>query len=385
MYINYYLSNGLFSLIILLIIYFNSVMCKGKTRCDVIFRVSMIFGIALAVLDTASWLLSGQDIPFSILLQHITNGGGDLCIAMISFLWLVYVHEKLISSLKHRKRRRLLFQIPVYISTILLITNPFHHFIFYINDNLEYVRGPLFAYLLGIPFGYISFASVLAIYQYRKEIYESRKKECLLMASFPILPLMGATIQALYFGLSLYVPCLTLAFVLIYLNQQNISLTLDSLTKVNNRGQLDFYLNKRFLSATKDETFYFILVDVDKFKEINDVYGHIAGDEALILLSTALKQAFKQKDAFLARYGGDEFAVIIDDISQEEIVDIIHNIESLLDNLMKSGNKPYNLTVSAGFALCNISEMNSVNDLVAKADAEMFKIKNAKKREKVKN
>ncbi len=378
MYLTYYLSNGLFSIIILIILYVNSILRRGKTTCDVLLRAVIFIGIILGVFDTASWLMSGRDFPHTVVLQYISNGGGDLLIVLISFLWFLYVYEELIGSVIHRRTRLFLFSLPVIFSFLLLIATGYHHLVFYIDESNEYVRGSKFMLLLCVPFAYIIGASLLAMMQSRKEVYEGRKRDCILLASFPIFPFVGAVAQAVCFGLSLYVPCLTLSVLLIYLNQQNHNLTLDALTQINNRGQLDRYFARRFANFVNDEHTYFMLMDIDQFKNINDTYGHLEGDDALIMVADAMKKTFKQKDAFIARYGGDEFAVLMECADEKIIQDIKMNMNSYLEKAAQTAKKPYVLSISVGTAHCGMDKIHSVNDLISAADDDMFQIKKQK-------
>ena len=92
----------------------------------------------------------------------------------------------------------------------------------------------------------------------------------------------------------------------------NLQVSVDKLTQVNNRQNLLSYLSYKI--NNHEETVYLIMMDIDKFKTINDTYGHLAGDDALICVAKALKQACAQfkKRPFIARYGGDEFVVILE-------------------------------------------------------------------------
>ena len=68
-------------------------------------------------------------------------------------------------------------------------------------------------------------------------------------------------------------------------------------------------------------------MDVNKFKKVNDTYGHVTGDEVLRLVAEQLKRTFGNMQAFLARYGGDEFVVIVKGKTQDEMDVIIHQTQ----------------------------------------------------------
>ncbi len=382
MYVAYYLSSGLFPLCILLILYINSLYHRGRTLCDRLLRSVMVTGILLDILDTLSWMLDGKDFRGSVVLQYVINGGGDILIALITYFWFLYVFEKLIGSIVYKKKKMLSVTLPVVLSSILIIITPFTHWIFYINENKEYVRGTFFNIMICVPVIFVVGASAMAIIRYRKEIYETRKRNCILLASFPIFPLIGTVFQALHYGLSIYIPCLTMSVLLIYLNEQNHNLTLDALTQLNNRGQLNRYLERRISGIIGNNKIFFLLMDVDDFKEINDTHGHTEGDEALIMVSDALKQTFKQRDAFIARYGGDEFAVIIENIEEKDLNMFRNSMNQILENMTKEEKKPYRLCISIGAVQCGMNDISTINDLICAADAEMFRIKNNRKARK---
>ena len=88
---------------------------------------------------------------------------------------------------------------------------------------------------------------------------------------------------------------------------------MDALTKICNRGYGEAQIEK-LLKAKKNGMF--LLFDVDKFKHINDTYGHSIGDEVLIQVADALKQTFEQAGVCM-RLGGDEFAVYAPEITEQ--------------------------------------------------------------------
>ncbi len=86
----------------------------------------------------------------------------------------------------------------------------------------------------------------------------------------------------------------------------------DPLTGVYNRQALDQYLDERISRAsTADRNFALLMLDIDDFKKINDNYGHLIGDRALMAFAGKCRQAIRSDD-FLARYGGEEFVIILE-------------------------------------------------------------------------
>ena len=106
----------------------------------------------------------------------------------------------------------------------------------------------------------------------------------------------------------------------------------DGLTGLFSRGAFDNRLNESLKTfREKGNSFALILFDVDKFKSINDTLGHVAGDKVLKKVAECLEETFR-KDDFIARYGGDEFVVLIEEFEAQKACE---RISSFNKNLKK--------------------------------------------------
>ena len=152
---------------------------------------------------------------------------------------------------------------------------------------------------------------------------------------------------------------------------QNQLISTDPLTGLNNRNQLQRYLQ---LQREAKDTFV-IMVDVDHFKQINDTYGHIEGDKALILVSKALKKACGRlkMSVFLCRYGGDEFLMIAQTKKPDDVLKIVR--DSLQEEIAnREGPQTYSIEVSLGYARWD-GDVADFKDCVAHADQKMYEDK----------
>ncbi len=121
--------------------------------------------------------------------------------------------------------------------------------------------------------------------------------------------------------------CATLSLLIIYINIQNTQLYKDYLTDLYNRRQFDNYIRAKINSSNNKRIAGF-MIDIDSFKKINDVYGHDYGDTALKSTAKILRDTFSDND-FIARYGGDEFVVVVelnDDDDPYEFIDKVNYI-----------------------------------------------------------
>jgi two-component system cell cycle response regulator len=142
----------------------------------------------------------------------------------------------------------------------------------------------------------------------------------------------------------------------------------DSLTGVYNRQRLNIFLSAKIRSQ---ETFAFVMLDIDHFKSINDTYGHLVGDEILKELATLVQKSVRKNDIF-ARWGGEEFVILLDGVrtieQAEKIADYIRNC--ILNTSFKDVEK---LTCSFGVTL--YKKDDSVDSLTKRVDTALYEAK----------
>ena len=153
---------------------------------------------------------------------------------------------------------------------------------------------------------------------------------------------------------------------------------LDPLTGIPNRRELLTSLAAEMKAVKPGQELYFLFIDVDCFKQINDSCGHTEGDRILIKVSAAIKDFCEETHGYCARYGGDEFAVII-------VLNRESNIEAVCSALKRfvqqrgistSQNNP--VQVSVGHTKYR-GEGDTVQSIIARADIAMYKAKEQNK------
>jgi len=150
----------------------------------------------------------------------------------------------------------------------------------------------------------------------------------------------------------------------------------DTLTGLPNRRALDERLEEEVNSARKNNySFATIMMDLDGFKDVNDTYGHLVGDDVLRLVFSQMARGVRNTD-FIARYGGDELTLILtqSDMSSAKIVaeKITEGIKKLKFKL--PDGKKLKLGISGGIALFPVNARNGP-DLLRAADAALYKAK----------
>lgn len=151
---------------------------------------------------------------------------------------------------------------------------------------------------------------------------------------------------------------------------RRLSLT-DSMTGLLNRNGFNLQLEE-YLEGNKQKNCVGILLDVDNFKFINDVYGHTIGDQVLLQLSQSLVQAFPD-NSIIARNGGDEFCIILKDCSVEEAAPMIDAFSKASRSFSAKGVE-HNYSISLGYAEYP-ANAEKVSDILRYADIALYEVK----------
>ena len=150
----------------------------------------------------------------------------------------------------------------------------------------------------------------------------------------------------------------------------------DSLTRLSNRRAFDEKLASMYDSTIGLQFSGLVLVDVDNFKRINDTFGHPVGDKILASVASVIR-ACVRKDIFVARSGGEEFAIILEGSSQEEIHGVCERIRTTLEKApfrhSKTGIDYGQVTISLGYTLA--SQAKNPGELYANADIALYHAK----------
>ncbi len=156
----------------------------------------------------------------------------------------------------------------------------------------------------------------------------------------------------------------------------------DHLTKVLNRRNFDKELQRCVNNLMQvGRELALIMIDVDYFKQFNDLYGHYAGDKCLIKVSEAMLGVLKRKTDLLFRYGGEEFAVLLPSVSVEDAKIVAEKLRVAVRNLnLPHNDSPYGVvTISAGIAILHGDDALSISEpaihLLKNADNGLYDAK----------
>lgn len=148
---------------------------------------------------------------------------------------------------------------------------------------------------------------------------------------------------------------------------------LDSLTGVFNRRYFDTHIEKVDLNAKRmNEDYALIFIDIDFFKQFNDIYGHLEGDKALKIVAQTIQKTLKRPRDVVIRFGGEEFVIVLPSTDLEGSIlvaeDVIKNISAL--NIPHSVSNFKHLTVSAGIA--TLRGLKGETEILKVADDKLY-------------
>ncbi len=148
--------------------------------------------------------------------------------------------------------------------------------------------------------------------------------------------------------------------------------TLDELTQISNRRGFNTLAQQSLeICYRKNIPASLVFFDLNKFKSINDRFGHAEGDKVLMAFANQLRTSFRDSDVF-ARIGGDEFVVLLTDTSSEHANEILARFHQDIANYNKKTNHGYDIAFSTGIVAVNHKEQLPIETLLDRADSEMY-------------
>jgi diguanylate cyclase (GGDEF)-like protein len=155
--------------------------------------------------------------------------------------------------------------------------------------------------------------------------------------------------------------------------------TLDALTGIRNRSYFDRKYQAEVRRSRREHTqLSVVMMDIDHFKNVNDQYGHLVGDECIKSVAHTLKKALRRPSDDVCRYGGEEFALILPSTDLEGALVLTERLRAQIENTsIQAEGVSINITISAGIGTA-IADLNQPEDiLLALADKQLYVAKNA--------
>lgn len=335
------------------------------------FRRAVITFILYFISD-ACWaaMLSGlfPQIRFFAVLVNLTN---HIFLNLMGYGMFMFITISEKMTFAHNRRRMLLCFLPVVISilgmTVLYMINP----LFWINENLE--LNPIYYPFLFVPPSlYLCAGFAHSVINAKHTDVKEEKLQYFLLGSIPIGVMAFGMIQVVVLNAPTFCFGCTIMWVWFYMQNMQTMISVDDLTRLNNRRQINRYIDQFHYS--EDNRIIIMMIDIDRFKMINDTFGHAEGDRALIIVSEALRQTCENlnSSAFLGRYGGDEFTIIIKNPKEDEQPEqISETIRRTISQKQEDNHLSYDLEISIGYDELK-SRDDTIQDCLIRADEKLY-------------
>lgn len=309
--------------------------------------------------------------------QHMANILYYIELVMIPCVWYFFISEINVSKKARLTPTDLLLYIPVMIIVVLSCISPFTGIVYSIDENGLFIRGPVADFITFISSIYYIVAVSRAVVLAYRETDRDMRSNYLFMDAFCAMPMICAALQ-LYTGAGGILSAgEAVALFYIYTRFKNHQISLDPLTGLNNRLELTHYVTQRTSVATcAFNNSWIVMADIDKFKKINDTFGHLEGDFALSVVGQILKDAADRFNCFVARYGGDEFVIIFDGEEHQARMLCDYIDRRIADN--EECSRKYKLTLSMGIARIPDFCQDDIVTLMHQADRNMYNVKQSK-------
>ncbi|MGN1280656.1 MAG: GGDEF domain-containing protein [Succinivibrio sp.] len=301
--------------------------------------------------------------------------------------FVIFVRTYLLNAEYSRTRelRLVILSIPFLVVEYLTVTSPVNGYIQFLTYHGAYVHGKYYSVLVGTVgfYSVLAFANIVYLISARRgriiEFALSRIDLAIFYLT-SILPFVLAPVTLLT-NINLVSPSYAVCLFFLMTLHQHMRISIDDLTSLNNRNELKNYLlNLMSLDDQERKTTYMVFIDVNKFKSINDNYGHNEGDVVLMQLSRILKNVAENFNCFLCRYGGDEFILIKRNANDERAAGVCKYINKAVERLRVLSLAPYELSVSTGYVRFD-KRFKSTKDFIDAADRLMYETKRSSKKD----
>ncbi len=329
-----------------------------------------IIGLTVLALiaEPLSFIFDGSLTPFGIAMNYVSNYALVLVAPVLIGMWASYIDYKIFGD-RRRLARRIFYQQGSLFMLVLCLVNLFTPFLFSINADHTYHAGPYqwFGYL--VVYSYYLFIIITAILN-RKRI---RNSTLYGIIAFFILPIFGSMLQMFDSNLFFAWTMLAMTIVVVYIFLETTTGIRDFLTKLYSRRTLENHISNLLESSLP---FGVVMIDLDSFKRVNDVYGHRIGDQVLIRFADLLLATFKH-EKMVARLGGDEFVLVFNRSHEDTDASVVKRITELKRRV--ADDPVFQQYEMPGFSwgLARSAEGETIDQLLAAADREMYLDKQA--------
>ena len=373
-YFLFYAEANIVSIIVLCILFFNDRLHSMRQEKQIWFNRTLIAHILYFVTDIGWAAVLGGQLPKTRALVIIFNYLNYIFISLIAYEWFMYMAASENMKLIKISKQRAMCLLPMILSAVIMAAAYLCAPYFWIDEAGE-VNMLYYPMMIAAPSFYLIAAFIFSMINASRTKTREERKLYYLIGIYPMTVILFGLLQVFVLDAPLFCFGCMIMMVIFYVQNLQGLVSVDALTRLNNRGQIDTYMDQtRFRENSR---IYAMMMDIDRFKKINDTWGHAEGDRALVLVAETLKQTAGRikLPMFLGRYGGDEFAIFLQNAETEEQVEqVLRTIRELLAEKQQENRLPYDLKITAGYDLLRDRE-DTLRKCLARADEKLYQTK----------
>ena len=377
-YLGLYILINVFCGVLVLISVIHSRIGMGSTEQRRHFVATMSLLLVFFAADTLWYTMDQGAIPQNQVASIFLKTIYFLSATIESYLWFLYMGTLSGAPFLRSRQKLWLLTIPIWVHALLCLINVWTGILFWVTEDMQYSRGPLFPVQYLIIYSYLIASSMIALSRAMKPENYIDRNRLIVIALFPVLPAISGLAQLFIWRVPFNCIGFTVSMVIVYLTELGQQISQEPLTQLANRKQLMRALQQNMGEHEEDDLLCLFMIDVDQFKKINDIFGHVEGDRAILRVAEVLRNAAARlrRKATVARYGGDEFAILLVAEGEEDAA----ALQRLIDDELAEANRSeerYQLQLSMGMAKY-AGENRSIRELLNDADRKLYENKNRK-------
>lgn len=322
---------------------------ERKFRFDNVLLAHIMYFIC----DTIWALIKGGVITRSVYNVLIVNYLLLVLLALIGNTWFFFITAMTGMPRRGTMRGKLMVLSPMIATSVISLVWILIRPSMWITEKLEMT--PLYiVFFLIAPIIYIISAFLYSMREAFKKENILNRNLYFILGIYPLTVMASGLIQLAFLKLPFFCFNSMIMIILFNLLSMEAQISVDPLTGLNNHGQLMRYALQDSMIHKEGLRTFVLMADVNEFKKINDTYGHVEGDHALVIIADTFRQIAQSMEVspFIARYGGDEFIMLAyfypkDDI-ESETARLVQTIKTNLHDLCEKRRLPYNLSISIG-------------------------------------
>lgn len=332
---------------------------------DIVFDVMIWLTIAGCLVEIGTFVIDGKMFFGSRALSYLLNSFCFIGTCTVGFLWCLFVDFRIFNNINRIRKKAKILCIPLMVDIVMNVINLNGcGIVFSISKDNIYQRGSFVISTYVILFIYFIYSLCLV---------DRSKKSDLRMRFFPVnyfvLPcVLGTIVQGMIYGVTLGWTMVAVAFLFVHIETQSLNSFVDSLSGLYNRSYMDCILSQ--IKRNAKGCVYGIMIDVNDFKQINDLYGHTKGDHAIRSVGKILSESVSD-NGIAVRYAGDEFIVLIHTEDELFVKETMNYIQNKTEEFNQKNEEPYHLSFAMGYSRFDVKTGN-VEQFLTEMDRQMY-------------